>query len=48
MTQTLEGRPAAARRTLGRRVTALHTGSATSATRASVMAAGHRGEAGTP
>ena len=47
MTQTLEGRPAA-RRTLGRRVAALHRGSAINATSASVTAAGHRGEAGTP
>ena len=47
MTQTLEGRPAA-RRTLERRVVALHWGSAMNATSASVTAAGHRGEGGTP
>jgi hypothetical protein len=44
MTQTLEGSPAA-RRTLGRRVTAPQRGCAIRATGMSVTAAGHRGEA---
>jgi len=45
MTQTLEGTPAA-RRTLGRRVTALRRGSAIRATGVSTATIGHRGEAG--
>jgi hypothetical protein len=45
MTQTLEGTPAA-RRILGRRVTAPQRGCAIRATGMSVTAAGHRGEAG--
>jgi hypothetical protein len=47
MTQTLEGTPAA-RRTLGRRVTAPQRGSAIRATGVSRTAVGRRGEAGTP
>jgi hypothetical protein len=46
MTQTLEGSRPAIGRTLGRRVTALHRGSAIRATSRFVTSVGHRGEAG--
>jgi hypothetical protein len=48
MTQTLEGSRPVAGRALGRRVTALHRGSAIRATSLFDTGVGHRGEADAP